>query len=120
MLIELSIIRWIGHFKNRGFNAQPPRPRLRVTDFPTQCTVLLSAHTKNIAKIITMEYVFNLSNPYEYHIEKALDLLNRELIPNYKALRAGLKYTTLSRRHRGITTSRAKVNSKYQQCLTIT
>jgi hypothetical protein len=89
--------------------------RVQVTDFPTQCTVLLSAYTKNIAKIITIEYVFDLSDPYEYHIEKALDLLNRELIPNCKsiALRAGLKYTTLSRRHRGITTSRAKANSKY-------
>jgi hypothetical protein len=92
-----------------------------ITDFPTQCTVLLSVHTKNIAKIITMEYVFDLSDPYEYRMEKVLDLLNRELIPNYKsmALRAGLERTTLSRRHRGITTSRAEANSEYRQCLTI-
>jgi hypothetical protein len=51
-----------------------------------------------------MEYVFDLSNPYEYRIEKALDLLNRELLPNFEsmALRAGL------------TTSRAEANSEYR------
>jgi AraC-like DNA-binding protein len=93
----------------------------RITDFPTQCTVLVSARTNNIAKIITMEYVFDLSDPYEYHMEKALDLLNRELLPNFEsmALRAGLTRSTLSRRFRGVTTSRAEANSEYRQCLTI-
>jgi AraC-like DNA-binding protein len=92
-----------------------------VTDFPTQCTVLVSARTNNIAKIITMEYVFDLSDPYEYRIEKALDLLNRELDPNYGAMakRAGLVHSTLSRRFRGVTASRAEANSEYRQCLTI-
>ena len=68
-----------------------------------------------------MEYVFDLSDPYEYRMEKALDLLNRELLPNFEsmALRAGLTRSTLSRRFRGVTTSRAEANSEYQQCLTI-
>jgi hypothetical protein len=76
-----------------------PKSHCPLTDFPTQCTVLVSARTNNIAKIITMEYVFNLSDPYEYRIEKALDLLNRELLPNFEsmALRAGLTRSTLSR-----------------------
>jgi len=62
-----------------------------------------------------MAYVFDLSDPYEYYIEKALDLLNRELLPNFKsmAIRAGLIYSALSRQFRGITTSRAEANSKY-------
>jgi hypothetical protein len=62
-----------------------------------------------------MAYVFNLSDLYEYCIEKALDLLNRELLPNFKsmAMRAGLTYSTLNCRFRGITTLRAKANSKY-------
>jgi hypothetical protein len=62
-----------------------------------------------------MEYVFDLSDPYEYRMEKALDLLNRELLPNFEsmALRAGLTHSTLSRRFRGVTTSRAEANSEY-------
>jgi hypothetical protein len=49
-------------------------------------------------------------------------LLNRELLPNFEsmALRAGLTYSTLSHRFKGVINSRAKANSKYQQCLTIT
>ena len=45
-------------------------------------------------------------------MEKALDLLNRELVPNYEAMaaRAGLGRTTLSRRFRGIIVFRAKLN----------
>jgi AraC-like DNA-binding protein len=68
-----------------------------------------------------MEYVFDLSDSYEYRIEKALDLLNRELLPNFEsmALRAGLTRSTLSRRFRGVTTSRAEANSEYRQCLII-
>jgi hypothetical protein len=63
-----------------------------------------------------MEYVFDLSNAYKYRIEKALDLLNRELLPNCEsmALRAGLIYSTLSHQLRGVTSSRAKANSKYR------
>jgi AraC-like DNA-binding protein len=47
-------------------------------------------------------------------MEKALDLLNKELVPNYKAIaaRAGLSRTTLSRRFCGITVFRAKSNLK--------
>jgi hypothetical protein len=68
-----------------------------------------------------MEYVFDLSDPYEYRMEKALDLLNRKLLPNFEsmALRAGLTHSTLSCRFRGVTTSRAEANSEYRQCLTI-
>ena len=67
-----------------------------------------------------MEYVFDLSDPYEYRMEKALDLLNRELTPNYQAMakRSGLHRSTLSRRHRCITNSRAESNSETRQCLT--
>jgi hypothetical protein len=36
-----------------------------------------------------MEYVFDLSDLYEYYIEKVLDLLNRELDPNYDAMAKG-------------------------------
>jgi hypothetical protein len=59
-----------------------------ITVFPTQCTVLtlLNARIKNIVKISNMEYVFDLPDPYEYRMEKALDLLNRELQPNYEAV----------------------------------
>jgi AraC-like DNA-binding protein len=68
-----------------------------------------------------MEYVFDLLDPYEYHIEKALDLLNRELAPNYNAMakRSGLSHTTLSHQFRGITISRVEAISKIRQCLTI-
>jgi len=67
-----------------------------------------------------MEYVFDLSEPYERRMEKALDLLNRELVPNFEAMavRAGLGRITLSRRFRGITVSRAESNSEIRQCLT--
>jgi len=59
-----------------------------------------------------MAYVFNLSKPYERYIKKVLDLLNRELVPNYKAIaaRASLGRTTLSCRFCGITISRAESN----------
>ena len=67
-----------------------------------------------------MAYVFDLSEPYKRRIKKALDLLNRELVPNYKAIaaRASLGYTTLSRRFRSITISKAESNLKIRQCLT--
>jgi hypothetical protein len=93
----------------------------QVTEFPTECTVPLNARTKIIIKIRNMEYAFDLSDPYEYRMEKALDLLNRELDPNYGAMakRSGLGRTTLSRRFRGITVSRAEAISEIRQCLTI-
>ena len=50
-----------------------------ITEFPTQCTVLLSARTKNIRKMDNTEYEFDRDEPYEHRIEKALDLLYREL-----------------------------------------
>jgi AraC-like DNA-binding protein len=77
---------------------------------------------KSSLKYRNIEYVFDLSDPYEYRIEKALDLLNRELAPNYDAMakRSGLGRTTLSRRFRGITVSRAEAISEIRQCLTIT
>jgi hypothetical protein len=67
-----------------------------------------------------MEYVFDLSEPYERRIEKALDLLNRELVFNFEAMaiRAGLGRTTLSRRFCGITVFKAESNSEIRQCLT--
>jgi hypothetical protein len=61
-----------------------------------------------------MAYVFDLSEPYKRRIEKALDLLNRELVLNYKAIaaRASLSRTTLSCRFCGITISKAESNSE--------
>ena len=46
-------------------------------------------------------------------------MLNRELVPNYEAIaaRASLSCTTLSRRFRGITISRAESNLEIRQCL---
>ena len=53
-------------------------------------------------------------------MKKALDLLNRELVLNYKAIaaRASLSRTTLSCRFCGITISKAESNSEIRQCLT--
>ena len=78
-----------------------------VTELPIQCTVLLSARTKNIVKITTVDYEFDLSELYEARVEKAIDLLNRELQPNIAciAIRAGLLHSTLSRRWRDVITS---------------
>ena len=92
-----------------------------ITEFPTQCTVPLNTRTKIIINFRNIEYVFNLSDPYEYRIEKALDLLNRELIPNYDVManRSGLSRTTLSRRFCSITVSKAEANSEIRQCFTI-
>jgi hypothetical protein len=85
-----------------------------VTEFPTQCTVPLNARIKIIINFRNIEYVFDLLDLYEYRIEKALDLLNRELILNYDAIanKSGLGHTTLSRRFRGIIVSRAEANSE--------
>jgi uncharacterized protein YcbK (DUF882 family) len=79
-------------------------------------------YTHNIRKIDNIEYEFDRDEPYEHRIEKVLDLLYRELQPNIRriAKRAYLDCTTLSRRFRSVTTSRAEVNSEYRQCLTNT
>jgi len=85
-----------------------------VTEFPTQCTVPLNARTKTSLNIRNMEYVFDFSELYKRCIKKALDLLNRELAPNYKAIiaRASLGYITLSCRFCSITIFKAELNSK--------
>jgi AraC-like DNA-binding protein len=85
-----------------------------LTEFPTQYTVPLNVRTKIIINFRNIEYVFDLLDPYKYYIEKALDLLNKELVLNYNTIanRLGLSHTTLSRRFRGITISRAEANSK--------
>ena len=59
-----------------------------------------------------MEYIFDLSKLYKRYIEKALDLLNSKLVPNYKAIaaRAGLGRTTLSRRFYSIIIFKAESN----------
>jgi len=69
---------------------------------------------KSLLIFRNIEYVFDLSDPYKYHIEKALDLLNRELVPNYNSIlkRLGLGYTTLSRRFYGITVSKVEAASE--------
>jgi hypothetical protein len=92
-----------------------------VTEFPTQYTVLLNARTKIIINFRNIEYVFDLLDLYKYRIEKALDLLNRELVLNYNVIanRSGLSRTTLSCRFRGITVFKARANSEIRQCLTI-
>jgi len=68
----------------------PPGARTResnpITEFPTQCTVPVNARTKTSLNIRNIEYIFDLSELYKCRIEKALDLLNRELVPNYKAI----------------------------------
>jgi len=61
-----------------------------------------------------MAYVFDLSKLYKRYIKKALDLLNRELVPNYKAIvaRASLSYITLNCQFYSITIFKAELNSK--------
>jgi hypothetical protein len=75
---------------------------------------------KTSSNIRNMEYVFDLSKPYKRRIEKVLDLLNREFIPNFEAIvvRAGRGRITLSHRFCGIIISRIELNSKIRQCLT--
>jgi hypothetical protein len=56
----------------------------------------------------------------EEDIEKALDELNAQLLPNYTqiTLKFGLERTTLMRRHKGICASRMKVTSLHHKLLT--
>jgi hypothetical protein len=83
-----------------------------VTEFPTQCTVPLNTRTKTLLNFGNIAYVFDLSELYKRYIKKVLDLLNKELVPNYKAIvaRASLSYITLSYRFCSITISKAKSN----------
>jgi hypothetical protein len=55
-------------------------------------------------------------------MEKALDELNAQLLPNYTqiTLKFGLEHTTLMRRHKGICVSRMKATSLYHKLLTDT
>jgi hypothetical protein len=94
--------------------AEGEHPEHSLTEFPTQCTVPLNACTKTLLNIWNIEYIFDLSKLYKYCIKKALDLLNRELVPNYKAIavRAGLSYITLSCQFCGIIVFKAKLKSK--------
>jgi hypothetical protein len=63
-----------------------------------------------------MENEFDHNAPFKDYIEKAIDLLNRELDPNIyiMAKRAGLIYSTLRRRFCGQSTSQAIANSEYR------
>jgi len=58
----------------------------------------------------------------EQAIEKAIDALNAQLIPNYSqvAREFGIECTTLIRRYKGICTSRKEVTSLYHKLLTDT
>lgn len=60
------------------------------------------------------------NSTHEASIAKAIDSLNSQVVPNYSstAKEYDLERTTLMRRHKGQTTSRASANSKYHQCLT--
>jgi hypothetical protein len=58
----------------------------------------------------------------EQDIEKAIDALNAQLIPNYSqvAREFGIERTTLMRRYQGICASRQEANSLYHKLLTDT
>src|SRR5450756_2971681 len=58
----------------------------------------------------------------EQDIEKALDALNAQLIPNYTEIgqKFGVERTTLMRRWKGICSSRAEATSLYHKLLTDT
>ena len=58
----------------------------------------------------------------EKAIEKAVDALNTQLIPNYSQVARdfGIERTTLIRRYKGICTSRKEVTSLYYKLLTDT
>jgi len=58
----------------------------------------------------------------EARMEKALDALDRQLIPNYTAISKEfeIERTTLMRRHKGQTTSRAEATSIHHKLLTDT
>ena len=58
----------------------------------------------------------------EQDIEKALNALDRQLIPNYAKIgkKFGIKRTMLMRRHKGISTSKQEATSIYHKLLTNT
>jgi hypothetical protein len=58
----------------------------------------------------------------EQDIEKAINALDRQLIPNYSQVARdfGIERTTLMRRHKGICTSRQEATSLYHKLLTDT
>jgi hypothetical protein len=58
----------------------------------------------------------------EQDMENAINALDAQLIPNYRqtGLKFGIDRTTLMRRHKGITTSRAEATSIHHKCLTDT
>src|SRR5450756_2686339 len=58
----------------------------------------------------------------EEDMEKALDALDRQLMPNYAETgrNFGIERTTLMRRHKGISTSRQEATSVYHKLLTDT
>ena len=58
----------------------------------------------------------------EQDIEKAINALDRQLIPNYSQVARdfGIKRTTLMRRHKGICASRQEATSLYHKLLTDT
>ena len=58
----------------------------------------------------------------EQDMEKALDALDRQLIPNYAEMgkKYGIERTTLMRRHKGISTSKREATSTYHKLLTDT
>jgi hypothetical protein len=58
----------------------------------------------------------------EQDMEKALDALDRQLIPNYAEIgkKFGIDRTTLMRRHKGISTSKQEATSIYHKLLTDT
>jgi hypothetical protein len=58
----------------------------------------------------------------EQDMEKAINELNRQLIPNYRQIseKYGLTRTTLMRRFLGLCTSRQEVTSIYHKLLTDT
>ena len=58
----------------------------------------------------------------EQDMENAINALDTQLIPNYTqvGLKFGIDRTTLMRRHKGITTSRAEATSIYHKLLTDT
>ena len=58
----------------------------------------------------------------EQDMEKALDALDRQLIPNYAEIgkKFGIERTTLMRRHKGISTSKQEATSIHHKLLTDT
>jgi len=58
----------------------------------------------------------------EDDMRNAINVLDAQLIPNYRqiGLKFGIDYTTLMRRHKGLSTSKAEATSLYHKLLTDT